>query len=159
MLLIISQQTEVELKIAIASDHAALALKDAISERLRELGHEPNDLGPYDTSSVDYPDFARLVCDNVTSGEASLGILLCGSGIGMSMAANKYPGIRAALCFNRYMGSMTRLHNDANVLCLGERVIGQGTALEIVEGFVSTEFEGGRHQRRVDKMMAFEELK
>ena len=147
------------MKIAIASDHAALALKTAICDRLRELGHEPNDLGPNDTSSVDYPDFARLVCDTVTSSEASLGILLCGSGIGMSMAANKYPGIRAALCFNRYMSTMTRLHNDANVLCLGERVIGLGTALEIVEGFVSTEFEGGRHQRRVDKMMAFEELK
>ena len=147
------------MKIAIASDHAALSLKAAICERLRELGHEPEDLGPQDTSSVDYPDFARLVCDTIIGGEATLGILLCGSGIGMSMAANKYPGIRAALCFNRYMSTMTRLHNDANVLCLGERVIGQGTALEIVEGFVSTEFEGGRHQRRVDKMMAFEELK
>ena len=147
------------MKIAIASDHAALALKETICQRLRELGHDPEDLGPHDTSSVDYPDFARLVCDTITSGEATLGILLCGSGIGMSMAANKYPGIRAALCFNRYMSTMTRLHNDANVLCLGERVIGQGTALEIVEGFVSTEFEGGRHQRRVDKMMAFEELK
>lgn len=146
-------------KVAIASDHAALALKSAICERLKELGHEPHDLGPNDSTSVDYPDFARRVCDTIKAGNATLGILLCGSGVGMSMAANKYPGIRAALCFNRYMSTMTRLHNDANVLCLGERVIGLGTALEIVEGFVSTDFEGGRHQRRVDKMMAFEELK
>ena len=147
------------MRIALASDHAAVEMKKAIFDRLTELGHEPIDLGPTDGTSVDYPDFARLVCDTLTNKDATLGILMCGSGIGMSMAANKYPGIRAALCFNRYMSTMTRLHNDANILCLGERVIGLGTALEVVEGFVSTEFEGGRHQRRVDKMMAFEELK
>lgn len=149
----------VELRIAIASDHAALGFKEAICNHLRSLGCDVEDCGPHDASSVDYPDFAQLVCHTIHRGDADAGILLCGSGIGMSMAANKYPGIRAALCFNRYMSTMTRLHNDANVLCLGERVVGLGTALEIVEGFVSTEFEGGRHQRRVDKMMAFEELK
>ena len=147
------------MKIAIGADHGGYLLKNQIVEHLKGAGHDVEDCGTHDSSSVDYPHFAKMVTSAVKNETAQLGILVCGSGIGMSMAANKYPGIRAALCFNRYMSTMTRLHNDANVLCLGERVIGLGTALEVVEGFVSTEFEGGRHQRRVDKMMAFEELK
>ena len=108
------------------------------------------DLGPTEAKSVDYPDFAKLVCGKVLDTPDSAGILVCGTGIGMSMAANRVPGIRAALCVNEYLARMTRLHNDANVLCLGERVIGTGLAVSIADVFLETAFEGGRHQRRVD---------
>ena len=134
----------------IGSDHAGLTLKAALVAHLTESGHAVIDLGPTEAKSVDYPDFAKAVCAKVLETPGSAGILVCGTGIGMSMAANRMPGIRAALCLNEYLARMTRLHNDANVLCLGERVIGQGLAASIVDAFMDTAFEGGRHQRRVD---------
>ena len=134
----------------IGSDHAGVALKAALCIHMTNAGHTVIDLGPADTTSVDYPDFAKAVCQKVLATPEAAGILVCGTGIGMSMAANRIPGIRAALCVNEYLARMTRLHNDANVLCLGERVIGQGLAASIVDAFMDTAFEGGRHQRRVD---------
>lgn len=144
------------MKIAIAADHGGFVLKAAIIEHLEERGHHVSDCGTNGPESVDYPHFAKQVTEQINAGGADLGMLVCGSGIGMSMAANKVPGIRAALCFNAYMGRMTRAHNNANVLCLGERVVGSGTALDIVDAFVATAFEGGRHQRRVDLIMELE---
>lgn len=134
----------------IGSDHAGVALKAALVAHLQATGHAVTDLGPADTASVDYPDFAKAVCAKVLATPEAAGILVCGTGIGMSMAANRIPGIRAALCVNEYLARMTRLHNDANVLCLGERVIGVGLAASIADVFLATAFEGGRHQRRVD---------
>ncbi|EFL49744.1 sugar-phosphate isomerase, RpiB/LacA/LacB family [Solidesulfovibrio fructosivorans JJ]] len=134
----------------IGSDHAGVSLKAAMVEHLRAAGHDVTDLGPADAKSVDYPDYAKAVCAKVLDTPGCAGILICGTGIGMSMAANRMPGIRAALCVNEYLARMTRLHNDANVLCLGERVIGTGLAASIVDVFLATDFEGGRHQRRVD---------
>uniref|UniRef100_I2Q0A5 Ribose 5-phosphate isomerase B n=1 Tax=Desulfovibrio sp. U5L TaxID=596152 RepID=I2Q0A5_9BACT len=134
----------------IGSDHAGLTLKSAIIAHMAQAGHDVNDLGPATADSVDYPNFAMAVCIKVQATPGSAGILVCGTGIGMSMAANRIPGIRAALCLNEYLARMTRLHNDANVLCLGERVVGEGLALSIVDVFLATAFEGGRHQRRID---------
>ena len=134
----------------LGSDHAGLELKTVVAAHLAAAGHTVVDLGPSEAKSVDYPDFAKAVCAKVLDTPESCGILICGTGIGMSMAANRIPGIRAALCVNEYLARMTRLHNDANVLCLGERVIGQGLAASIVDAFMDTAFEGGRHQRRVD---------
>ena len=134
----------------LGSDHAGLELKTVVAAHLAAAGHTVVDLGPSEAKSVDYPDFAKAVCAKVLETTGSCGILICGTGIGMSMAANRIPGIRAALCVNEYLARMTRLHNDANVLCLGERVIGQGLAASIVDVFLDTAFEGGRHQRRVD---------
>ncbi|HML54084.1 MAG TPA: ribose 5-phosphate isomerase B [Solidesulfovibrio magneticus] len=134
----------------LGSDHAGLELKTVVAAHLAAAGHIVVDLGPSEAKSVDYPDFAKAVCAKVLETTGSCGILICGTGIGMSMAANRIPGIRAALCVNEYLARMTRLHNDANVLCLGERVIGQGLAASIVDAFMDTAFEGGRHQRRVD---------
>lgn len=134
----------------IGSDHAGLALKAMLVAHLSAAGHNVADLGPAEARSVDYPDFAKAVCAKVLATPDSAGILVCGTGIGMSMAANRMPGIRAALCVNEYLARMTRLHNDANVLCLGERVLGQGLAASIADVFIDTAFEGGRHQRRVD---------
>ena len=134
----------------IGSDHAGLELKASLVAHLRAAGHNVTDLGPTEAKSVDYPDFAKAVCASLLATPGSAGILVCGTGIGMSMAANRIPGIRAALCLNEYLARMTRLHNDANVLCLGERVIGQGLAASIADVFLDTAFEGGRHQRRVD---------
>lgn len=136
--------------IFIGSDHAGLDLKAGLAAHLAAAGHTVVDLGPSEAKSVDYPDFAKAVCAKVLETSGSAGILVCGTGIGMSMAANRIPGIRAALCVNEYLARMTRLHNDANVLCLGERVIGQGLAASIADVFMDTAFEGGRHQRRVD---------
>jgi len=136
-------------KIAIGSDHGGFVLKEVILSLLQELGHEINDLGCYSLDSVDYPAFADLVAEQVVKGEADKGILICGTGIGMSMAANKHNGIRAALCTGQYAASMSREHNDANILCMGERVTGPGVAEEIVRTWLSTSFEGGRHQRRI----------
>ncbi|WP_300156151.1 ribose 5-phosphate isomerase B [Solidesulfovibrio sp.] len=136
--------------IFLGSDHAGLTLKAALCAHLAAAGHDVADLGPTEAKSVDYPDFAKLVCNKVLDTPDSVGILVCGTGIGMSMAANRVPGIRAALCVNEYLARMTRLHNDANVLCLGERVIGTGLAVSIADVFLETAFEGGRHQRRVD---------
>ena len=144
------------MKIVIGADHGGYILKNAIVDHLKTGGHEVEDCGTHNSDSVDYPHFAKAVTAAVKEEKAELGILICGSGIGMSMAANKVHGIRAALCFNAYMGRMTRAHNNANVLCLGERVLGSGTSLDIVDAFVNTEFEGGRHQRRIDLVTELE---
>ncbi len=142
--------------IAIGCDHGGYELKNAILEHLKERGEEVLDLGTYNGEAVDYPEIAVKVCAEITSGKCRLGILCCGTGIGMSLAANKIKGIRAAACRETFSAEFTRRHNDANVLCLGGRVIGQGTALKMTDLFVDTEFEGGRHQRRVDMISALE---
>lgn len=140
------------MKIAIGCDHGGFEHKNAITEHLKERGFEVIDLGIYENKSVDYPDIAELVTAQIVNGDCELGILVCGTGIGMSMAANKVKGIRAAACSEHFSAKYTRMHNNANVLCLGGRVIGVGTALELVDLFVDTPFEGGRHQRRIDKI-------
>lgn len=144
------------MKIAIGCDHGGLEHKNAIAEHLITRGFEVVDSGICEQVSVDYPDIAEKVCANITSGECALGILVCGTGIGMSIAANKIKGIRAAACSEHFSAKFTRLHNDSNVLCLGGRVIGVGTAIELVDLFVDTEFEGGRHAERVAKITAIE---
>ncbi len=142
--------------IAIGSDHAGYALKCEIIKHLEEKGVQYIDCG-CNGESVDYPDIAEKTCAKVVSGEADKGILICGTGVGISISANKIKGIRAALCGDWYSAKYTRLHNDANVLCMGGRVIGAGLAAEITDIFLETEFEGGRHARRVDKIMKLEE--
>lgn len=144
------------MKIAIGCDHGGLEHKDAIVAHLKERGFEVKDSGIYENHSVDYPDIAVKVCADIVSGECERGILVCGTGIGMSLAANKVKGIRAAAVSEHFSAKYTRLHNDSNILCLGGRVIGVGTALELVDLFVDTEFEGGRHETRVNKVMAIE---
>jgi len=138
--------------ILIASDHAGVDLKARIVQLVREAGHDVRDLGPADPASVDYPDFGHEVARAVATGQAKTGILICGTGIGMSMAANRHPGVRAALCHDAFTAEMARRHNDANVLCVGARAVGFGVAEQMVEIFLGTDFEGGRHQRRVDKI-------
>ena len=138
------------MKIAIGCDHGGLEHKNAIVEHLKERGFEVIDFGIYEQKSVDYPEIALKVANSIASGEAERGFLVCGTGIGMSLAANKVKGIRAAACSEHFSAKYTRLHNNSNILCLGGRVIGVGTALELVDLFVDTEFEGGRHARRVD---------
>jgi ribose 5-phosphate isomerase B len=138
--------------IVIASDHAGVEVKAAILEHLRATGHEVEDLGPVTMESVDYPDFAHRVSRRVADGSADRGILICGTGIGMSMTANRHPGVRAAVCTDAYTSEMARRHNDANVLCVGARVLGAGVIEQIVDVFLATGFEGGRHRRRVEKM-------
>lgn len=145
------------MKIAIGCDHGGLEHKNAIVSHLETRGFEVKDFGIYEQVSVDYPEIALKVANSVSSGENELGILVCGTGIGMSLAANKVKGIRAAAVSEHFSAKYTRLHNNSNILCLGGRVIGIGTALELVDVFVDTEFEGGRHQRRVDMVMAIEE--
>ncbi len=144
------------MKIAIGCDHGGLEHKNAIAEHLKERGFEVNDFGIYEQKSVDYPEIAEIVANSVATGDNELGILVCGTGIGMSLAANKVKGIRAAVCSEHFSAKYTRLHNNSNILCLGGRVIGIGTALELADLFVDTEFEGGRHQRRVDMITAIE---
>ncbi len=144
------------MNIALGCDHGGLEHKNAILQHLKDAGHNVTDFGIYENVSVDYPDIAVPVCESIQKGENSLGILVCGTGIGMSLAANKHKGIRAACCSEHFSAKYTRLHNDSNVLCLGGRVIGVGTALELCDLFVNTEFEGGRHQNRIDKVMAIE---
>lgn len=139
------------LKLALACDHAGLSLKDSLKALLEGLA-DVEDFGTHSGASVDYPDYAHRVAQAVAAGSCARGLLICGTGIGMSMVANRYAGVRAALCGDVYSARMTRLHNDANVLCLGARVIGLGVAEEIVKAFLSTEFEGGRHAARVAKM-------
>jgi ribose 5-phosphate isomerase B len=138
------------------SDHAGLALRGEAVKAAREAGLEVEDLGPFSGESVDYPDYARAVAEGVAAGRAKLGILVCGTGIGMSIAANKVKGIRAAHCTTEFEARMARAHNDANVLCLGERVVGLGLGAAIVKAFLETPFEGGRHARRVEKMKDLE---
>jgi len=134
------------------SDHAGLALRAEAVRIAKAAGYEVQDLGPFSGESVDYPDYARRVADAVAEGRARLGILVCGTGIGMAIAANKVKGVRAATCSSEFEARMARAHNDANVLCVGERVVGLGLASAIVRAFLETAFEGGRHQRRVDKI-------
>ncbi len=142
--------------IVIGCDHAGLNLKQKIVEHLKSREVNVIDVGTHTAESCNYVDFAHAVCEAVTSGKAERGILVCGTGIGMSIAANKHAGIRAAVCENTFSARMTRLHNDANVLCLGERVIGYGLACDMVDLFVDTEFLGGRHQVRVDALNALD---
>ncbi|MDL2300537.1 ribose 5-phosphate isomerase B [Clostridiaceae bacterium OttesenSCG-928-D20] len=138
--------------LAIGSDHGGFALKQAVKMHLDSLNIEYCDYGSDSEQSCDYPVYAKKVASAIVSGEYDKGILICGTGIGISIAANKVPGIRAALCSDSYSAEMTRRHNDANVLCMGGRVIGEGLALSIVDVFLSTEFEGGRHLRRVEQL-------
>lgn len=142
--------------IALGSDHAGFPLKEAIKKYLDGEGVEYIDCGAYDTQSCDYPLQAEKTCLKVLNGECEKAVLCCGTGIGISMAANKVNGIRAACCSDYFSAKYTRMHNDANVLCLGARVIGEGAALELVNVFLNTEFEGGRHQRRIDQITELE---
>lgn len=141
--------------IAIGCDHAGCEMKKAIIDALSEKGFEFKDIG-CNGESCDYPVIAEAVCGEITSGGCEKGILVCGTGIGMSIAANKINGIRAALCTDSFSAKYTRLHNDSNVMCLGARTLGIGLAVELVDIFLSTEFEGGRHQRRIDLITELE---
>ena len=142
--------------IALAADHGGYELKEAIKAHLTEQGIAFVDFGTDSTASVDYPDYAAKGCDAVVDGRCALAILCCGTGVGMSMCANKIKGIRACCCSDTFSAEFTRRHNNANCLCLGGRVVGAGLALQIVDAFLNAEFEGGRHQNRIDKMMALE---
>ena len=144
------------LKIAVGCDHGGFELKQAVVKFLEENGYEYKDFGTYDTQSCDYPDIAVPVAKAVAAGEFDRGILICGTGIGIGIAANKVAGIRAALCHDTFSAHATRQHNDSNILTMGQRVIGQGLALDIVNIWLTTEFEGGRHQKRIDKIHAQE---
>ncbi len=146
----------VEAEIALGCDHAGLPLERAIAARLRELGKSIVELGTDTEASVDYPVFAQRVADAVAAGKQRYGILVCGTGIGMSIAANKVPGIRAAHCTSQYDAYLARAHNDANVVCLGGRVTAPEHACAIVETFLAGKFDGGRHQRRIDEIAAME---
>ncbi len=143
--------------ISIGCDHGGFELKQVIMAYLTELGYEYKDCGSYDTASVDYPDIAKIVCTDIQDGVSERGILVCGTGIGMNICANKYRGIRAAQCGDTFSAKMTRQHNNSNVLTLGGRVIGPELAKEVVREFLTNEFLGGRHQTRIDKVMSVEE--
>lgn len=146
------------LKIALGADHAGFRLKDDLKVFIESLGHEVTDFGCHSGDSVDYPDYANEVCKQVVDGQADRGILICGTGIGMSIAANKVVGIRCALVHDTFSAKATREHNDTNVLAMGERVIGPGVAQDIVQIWLETEFsQGERHVNRVNKMMALEQ--
>ena len=140
------------MRIALGADHAGVEAKDRLVSQLQAAGHEVDDCGTHGLESVDYPDYAKVVAKKVAAGEAERGILVCGTGIGMCITANKVPGVRAAKCNDTYEARMCRAHNDANVLCLGARVADAGVLDEMVQVFVTEPFEGGRHARRVDKM-------
>jgi len=140
------------MKFFVATDHAGIELKDYTVELLKEKGHEVIDLGPYTTDRVDYPDYAHKLCLEVLDDQRTNGILICGSGIGMSMAANRHEGIRAALCHDAYTAMVARGHNDANVLCFGERIVGKGVAESIIDSWIAGSFDGGRHTGRVAKI-------
>ena len=143
-------------KIAIGCDHAGFAIKGAVIEHIKERGYEPVDVGTYSKDSCHYPVYAEAVCDKILGGECELGILVCGTGVGMSMAANKHKGIRAACCSDTFSARLTRMHNDANVLCFGERVVGYGLACDLVDNFINAEFEGMQHADRVNIFMGYE---
>lgn len=145
------------MKIAVACDHGGLNLKKAVIAYVEKLGHEVKDFGTYTADSCDYPDFAAPAAEAVANGECQRGILVCSSGIGVSIVANKVPGVRCAHCHDTYCAKFTRLHNDANMIAFGEKVVGEGLMQEIVSLFLNTEFEGGeRHERRVAKIAALE---
>ncbi len=145
------------MRIAIGSDHAGFRLKQVLLEHVASLGHESSDFGCPDERSVDYPDFAVPLAQAVLTGEQDLGILVCSTGVGMSIAANKLKGIRAALCHDTFSARRARRHTDANILCLGSWCIGEGAARDVVEAFLDGEFQGGRHVRRLEKVRALEE--
>ena len=140
------------MKFFIATDHAGIELKDYTVELLKEKGHEVEDLGPFSKERVDYPDYAHKVAEAVLADPTAQGILICGSGIGMSMAANRHVGIRAALCHDAYTATVARGHNDANILCFGERIVGKGVAESIIDAWIAGSFDGGRHCGRVEKI-------
>jgi len=144
------------MKIAFGCDHGGYDLKEDVIEFLKSRGIEILDLGTYSTASVDYPDYGKAVGEAVQSKEADLGIVICGTGIGISLAANKVEGIRAAVVSDTFSARMARMHNNANVLAFGARVVGKGLAIDLVKSWLDTSFEGGRHERRVDKIMAIE---
>ena len=140
------------MQIAVGSDHAGLKLKNAVISYLSELGHSYEDFGTFDTNSVDYPDIGRTVATAVVEKKYDLGILICSTGVGMCIVANKVKGIRAALCHDTFAAARAREHTDCNILCMGEWCIGQGIGREIVKAFLDAEFVGGRHARRLEKM-------
>ncbi|WP_293446198.1 ribose 5-phosphate isomerase B [Persephonella sp.] len=144
------------MKVAVGSDHAGFDYKEIVKKYLEDKGYQIIDKGTYSKESVDYPVFGEAVGKAVASGEADMGIVICGTGIGISISANKIPGVRAALCTNEYMARMARKHNNANVLAFGARVLGIDVALGIIDQFFNTEFEGGRHERRVNLIMDIE---
>ncbi len=141
-----------EKRIIIGCDHGGLNLKNKVVEHLKEIGYEVEDVGTYTSDSVDYPIYAKKVAHAVADGKYEKGIIICGTGIGVSIVANKVKGIRASLCGDTFSAKATRQHNNSNILCMGERVIGAGLALDIVDIWLTTEYEGGRHQRRIDMM-------
>lgn len=141
---------------AIASDHAGYALKEIVKEHLRKRGVEATDLGTHSTASTDYPDWGHRAAESIAKGEFERAVIICGTGIGISIAANRHAGVRAALCNEVFSAKMARAHNDANVLALGANVVHRGAATRLVRLFLTTEFEGGRHERRVRKIMALE---
>jgi len=144
-------------KVAIAGDHAGFGLKQIIADDLRKCGHDVTDYGACDTAPSDYPDFAELVCNAVRKGEAERGVLVCGSGVGVAVAANKFPGIRAGLCHDHYSAHQGVEHDDMNVICLGSRILGQEAAREIVLAFLAARYTGEeRHARRLSKVLAIE---
>ena len=144
------------MRIVAASDHAGLELRRTLVAHLREHGHEVEDLGTHDPASTDYPDWGAAAARRVASGDATFGLLVCGTGQGMAMTANRVRGVRAAVVADTFSARATRAHNDANVLCMGQRVVGAGLALDILDAFLATPFEGGRHAGRIAKMRAVE---
>lgn len=147
------------MKIVIASDHGGYELKEIIKVYLNDKGYSVMDIGTNSNESVDYPDFGREAGEMVAANKADKGIVICGTGIGISMSANKVDGIRCALCTNEYMAKMAAQHNDANMIALGNRVLGSGLAIDIVDAWLNAQFEGGRHQTRVNKIMDIEKIK
>jgi ribose 5-phosphate isomerase B len=146
------------MRIALGSDHAGLTLRQSIGKVVLGLGHQIHDLGTHGQDAASYVDFAQSVARQVQQGKCQFGILVCGTGLGMSMAANKFQNIRAALCCHEFSAQMARAHNDANILCLGERLVGAGLAESIVKTFLNTPFAGGRHQARLDQLAAITEV-
>jgi ribose 5-phosphate isomerase B len=144
------------MKIAVGSDHRGVRIKGQILSQLAELGHEGIDVGPHDTESVDYPDYARKVASAVSAGDVDRGILICGTGMGMSITANKFAGVRAVTCHDDVTAEMSRRHNDANIMCLSADMLGDRLLGRIVDLWMRTEFEGGRHQRRIEKITQLE---
>ncbi len=145
------------MKVAIGSDHGGYELRMAVKAHLEQRGYEVVDFGPFDKSSCDYPDYAVKVAKAIVDGDCTLGVLVCGTGLGISIAANKVKGIIAAPVSDTFSAEMARKHNDANIVALGQRVVGEGLALKIVDAFFDSEFEGDRHARRVDKIRAIEQ--
>ncbi len=146
-----TDESKNKVTLAVAADHGGIALKNHLVGLLGKWGYDCQDMGTHNEESVDYPDFARKLAQAVAAGDYRLGVLVCGTGIGMSMVANRVRGVRAALCSSAYTARMARAHNDANVLCLGDRVTGFGEAEDILHTFLNQEFEGGRHARRIGK--------